>query len=138
MAAQPNTKDDAQMETVSAPQVRIAQPRLVEESISWPTRCEDKGYIYVVNDGAGNYKIGMSLNPSYRITQIRGALRDGYFLFECPKALVRKAEQMLHGRFAEVRTHGEWFRLNAGQHDWFYNNPLPMAIPLRHAKCVCP
>ena len=74
------------------------------------------GYVYLLSDPHGNYKIGKALSPQERYAQIAPKMPFLPVLehwIECED--YSGAERMLHERFAARRGHGEWFRLTAAE-----------------------
>lgn len=72
------------------------------------------GYVYLVKDKAGNYKIGITASdPDMRIRQLSNYGKTGIevvsvFYSDNP----RQTEASLHKRFANKCIHGEWFQLD--------------------------
>ena len=76
--------------------------------------CAVAGYVYLLSDPYGNYKIGKALCPQERHAQIAPKMPFVPTLehwIRCED--YTGAERMLHERFASRRGHGEWFRLTA-------------------------
>jgi len=72
-----------------------------------------KEHIYVIQDGDGLYKIGMSGDPKTRLTSLRWELQKDLKLlwaWRCRNS--RRHEKRLHHCFREARVYGEWFRLS--------------------------
>lgn len=72
-----------------------------------PTRLSSGDRVYFLA-GAGLIKIGYSAKPQARICAIRGASPVPLELIGMHKA-GRLFEGLMHGRFAGLRRHGEWF-----------------------------
>lgn len=75
-------------------------------------RKPNPGYVYLVKNQDGNYKIGRSLNPNKRIESMGVKLP---FPIEAvciiPSEQMSRLEQELHARFDDKRLNGEWFAL---------------------------
>lgn len=87
-------------------------------------------YLIVCEDAV---KIGVSGNPTRRLTQIRGTARPGARLVAIV-AGSRATEHLLHVAFADLALGGEWFRL-AGplaalvEHYDQHRPPPPLTLP---------
>jgi hypothetical protein len=96
------------------------------------------GYVYFLGSKEGFYKIGSSGNPSERIASFEPKLPFEVtcsYLFQCAPGNEGTVERMLHVRFAEKRTRGEWFRLEEEDLEFLHQNPLPLPIAVGHAAC---
>jgi hypothetical protein len=70
------------------------------------------GYVYLIKNSEGHYKIGKSVNPSKRIESLGVVLP---FPIEAVHIIssnrMSKLEKELHGRFEDKHIAGEWFEL---------------------------
>jgi hypothetical protein len=72
-----------------------------------------RGYLYVITDKGGLFKIGITVDPSARLGGLHTTIPGGV-----TKVLVRetsdmkKFERAIHERFRDKRVHGEWFQLD--------------------------
>jgi len=72
-----------------------------------------RGWVYVLDDRMGHFKIGCAVNLDRRIRQLKILLPFPVivaYAFETDNP--RQVEAMLHQRFADKRLNGEWFALN--------------------------
>lgn len=96
------------------------------------------GYVYILSSPEGYYKIGCTSDPLKRVDQIQPKLPfkvKKEFMFHCAPGQEQRAEQRLHSKFRSKRTNGEWFRLDAEDIKFFYQNPIPIGIALSHSMC---
>lgn len=72
-----------------------------------------KGFVYVVSASGERHKIGVTLNPSKRLSQLNTGSPDvlSYAILADCKDIYR-AEMELHQRYAGQRIKGEWFELS--------------------------
>lgn len=83
----------------------------------------DKGYVYVITDGQGNYKVGSSTNIQRRMSYMQTGnayelkLHAQWLLYE-----YEVAEEILHEFLEDKKIRGEWFKLEDGD---------------IHEMCVC-
>lgn len=87
-----------------------------------------EGFVYLM-ESEGYYKIGMSVNPTVRETQLQ--MGDGTIIpsvidpqsitliWSTPVSNMLLAERILHHYFADKRAVGEWFDLDASDVAWF-------------------
>lgn len=71
------------------------------------------GYVYLVRNSFGHYKIGMSTNPKKRIKNLGVDLPFEIVtehLIKCTN--YREAEYQLHKKYAAKRVNGEWYALS--------------------------
>lgn len=73
------------------------------------------GYVYLIREPGGLYKIGHSTNPKKRLSSLRGQTPYALQLelvhtIRCNNRY--EAESQLHKRYADKRVRGEWFRLD--------------------------
>ncbi|WP_414756584.1 GIY-YIG nuclease family protein [Anabaena sp. CCY 9910] len=72
---------------------------------------KNNGWVYLVHaEGTPRYKIGRSINPSVRLSQLQGQSPYPLVIKECvwtPDAI--DFEQSLHEEFHKNRVFGEWF-----------------------------
>jgi hypothetical protein len=76
------------------------------------------GYIYILSDGCGNYKIGRTAKLDQRIKQL--AIQLPYKVYVAMAFRVVNSvyyEQKLHHWYQDKRTNGEWFKLDDGDLD---------------------
>jgi hypothetical protein len=67
-----------------------------------------KEVVYFIQDGLGNIKIGVSVNVSHRLADLRGANSTELTLLATePGGYLM--EQAMHWEFGEYRIHGEWY-----------------------------
>lgn len=74
------------------------------------------GYVYLAEAESGHYKIGRSSNPQRRVDYFDKSYPFAVRLLayaRCDDAA--SAEAILHNRYAENRTRGEWFLLSEDQ-----------------------
>lgn len=69
------------------------------------------GYVYLMKDAEGVYKIGMSDNPMRRLMEISRNHKQIELLHAIPADQMDKAESALHDKFQKRRIKGEWFSL---------------------------
>ena len=110
--------------------IALALLALIMTSAVKPPRCEfgnpvdlpklphPAGYVYVIHDTeySKSYKIGRTINPSSRISDIRNILpgeSDIVAIIDTQDAPT--LEWQLHQRYADSRKRGEWFALNDTQ-----------------------
>lgn len=73
-----------------------------------------KGFVYLIDDGTGLYKIGFSINPKKRLESIQSTRKDKTLvMLRCIFTRNQVAlERRLHKLYADKREHLEWFRLD--------------------------
>lgn len=81
-----------------------------------PTEKDRSGFVYLLTDGSGSYKIGCAKDPEKRIS----ALNTGSSVYlKCLGTIdtenMYSFEKALHREFAEYRDKGEWFRFGSKQ-----------------------
>lgn len=77
------------------------------------------GWIYIIRAETGDYKIGRARNAPQRVSEIMTTLPFRADLVHTIQTNnMVWAERELHLRFAEKRSHGEWFRLSQPDLDW--------------------
>lgn len=75
-------------------------------------------YIYVVTDGRGNIKIGISNNPNKRLSTLQTASPVQLKIYatvrvECSQ--IHAYERAIHRRLGRNRHIGEWFTMRASE-----------------------
>jgi len=99
------------------------------------------GFVYILKSKEGGYqKIGRTCNPSQRMGQISPVLpfeTEVEFLFMCVPGEEQIAERLLHKKFEDKRTNGEWFKLNNEDYEWLGQDTLPLPIAISHSRCYC-
>lgn len=76
-------------------------------------RDTDNSSLYLIKNGEGLTKIGISKTPSKRVYSLQTASSMDVWLrsaFEIDRA--RRVEKELHSRFDDQKRHGEWFDLS--------------------------
>lgn len=76
-------------------------------------KIQDAGWIYVLDNGMGHYKIGKTIHPTLRIKQLSIQLPFPVtiaYIFRDENH--HEAEKALHALFAPKRLNGEWFELD--------------------------
>ena len=71
--------------------------------------------------GTGQIKIGFSNNPTSRIKTLQTGSASKLILLGCINS-DQSLESHLHGRFAHLRQHGEWFTATNGLRNYVQNN----------------
>ena len=77
------------------------------------TEKKSKGYVYLIASETGQYKIGVSKKLDKRVNDFgvklpfKTWLAHSFSSNDC-----RNAEKVLHERYADKRSHGEWFTLS--------------------------
>lgn len=70
----------------------------------------EMGYVYVIDAGNDYIKIGKTINPDQRIKQISPNMPfDCEYRHIFPTYFMSLGEKLLHHKFADFRTNGEWF-----------------------------
>jgi len=71
------------------------------------------GYVYLIRQkGTNTCKIGISINPDYRLTQIDHAVPfDVELVHQILVPSMRRSEDLWHNLFRRWRLKGEWFAL---------------------------
>jgi hypothetical protein len=89
--------------------------------IQAPIKSQEKssaGYIYVLQAGS-YYKIGQSINVDNRLAQIRPKMPiEPVLIHSFSVDDMDETEEILHTKFAQKRTNGEWFALNEDDVSW--------------------
>lgn len=83
----------------------------MENGTYWLNNSSCKGGVYLVESG-GFYKIGKSKNIKSRLSSLKTGSPNGVELLSTyePYAMTRdRLEKLLHERYADSRTTGEWF-----------------------------
>lgn len=71
------------------------------------------GYIYLIIGENKRYKIGFSKNPNRRLSELRLSSCENHTLIHKYKISNPSIEEnRLHEKFADKRTHSEWFELS--------------------------
>jgi T5orf172 domain len=85
-----------------------AQPRSAATGID-----ADHGFIYVITDGRGLCKIGITTNPNARLAQLQyqSAAPLSFAWIGAPKEQTIAIERSVHGMLAQYRRNGEWFEV---------------------------
>lgn len=79
----------------------------------------DPGYIYVIKAATGQYKIGLSTDPTRRFLSLNTASPvELTLLHTFPANHAKIAEEVLHSDFASKRVKGEWFALDEDDVAW--------------------
>lgn len=70
-----------------------------------------KQYLYVMSSGARTFKVGISINPMRRLSQIRTSNSSTVRLVEKhgPYNAARRLECSVHTALSQHRSNGEWF-----------------------------
>lgn len=79
----------------------------------------EKNYLYIISNGDGAVKVGVSKNPKKRVKQLQTGNENKLELiffeeFECPRSKIFQIEKMVH-RDLHMRCErkvGEWFYLD--------------------------
>lgn len=83
----------------------------------------NSGFVYVIYDSLGNYKIGYAQNILKRIKFYYTLMPNKPIVIKTIACTdMRKAERFLHDKFKSKRLNGEWFKLN--EEDLQYINRL--------------
>jgi len=72
-------------------------------------------YIYIVSNGSGFVKIGISQNPKRRSKEISWANENGVEVIYQSKQAVsnaRKIERIIHKKYHKLKKHSEWFKVD--------------------------
>lgn len=73
-------------------------------------------YIYIFDDGNGNYKVGISANPALRLKQCQTGNPSPLMLYAVSEPMSRSKamsiERGVHRGLKSLNTSGEWFRIN--------------------------
>lgn len=77
---------------------------------------ERTGFVYLI-EAAGLVKIGFTVNVEARIRELQAGSPIVYSLLTSFPATMT-TERDLHKRFADYRSHREWFRLDGALADW--------------------
>ena len=73
----------------------------------------ENGYVYLVVGENGKYKIGVSKNPSKRISELKlNSCENHRFEFYQKVKSPYDVEAKLHDHFKQKRSHSEWFSLD--------------------------
>lgn len=79
----------------------------------------EKTFLYIISNGEGAIKVGLSKNPDKRVKQLQTGNENHLSLlfyeeFECPRKKVFKIEKMVHRDLATrcKKRVGEWFYLD--------------------------
>lgn len=97
------------------------------------------GHIYIF-ESRGLYKLGKTLQLKSRLLShvSSSAFLDVHFLLICPAEELDSVDRELLSLFKPKRSHMEWFALDAGDLDWFRQNPLPLYNDVCHSLgCPC-
>lgn len=77
------------------------------------------GYIYIIADGEGYIKVGVSSSPEKRMKQLQTGHASRLRLiyseeFRCSRKHLLRVENMVHGEIGNVykRYSGEWFKVD--------------------------
>lgn len=70
------------------------------------------GYVYLMKDASGLYKIGATAHLEKRIEQIKSTNPTIQLVRFAESEDPMSLERRLHHHFSEKRDHGEWFRLD--------------------------
>lgn len=71
----------------------------------------DKGYLYILRNKDGLYKIGVSVDVRRRVNQLKTAQPDLELLFAIKLRDYKAAEKYLHSTLSAYRYKREWFNL---------------------------
>ena len=96
---------------------------LYREFILDHNKKEKDGYVYVMQDYSGLYKIGYSQNSDERLKQLKTANPKINMYANYPAN--RLDERLLHKLFKKYRDCGEWFKLSRVHLKWidnYFNN----------------
>ena len=80
---------------------------------------EKDGFVYIMQDYSGLYKIGYSNNPDNRLKQFKTGNPKINMYANYPAN--RLDERLLHKLFEEYRDDGEWFKLSRVHLQWIEN-----------------
>ena len=69
------------------------------------------GYVYLMRDDSGLFKIGATSNLTKRLEQLKSANPSLQLLLFGERLEPMVLERQLHEHFADKRVHGEWFKL---------------------------
>lgn len=111
ITAQPDTQEWAQ-------QIADADAYLSSRRAPTPrTGSKPKSYVYFVRYGPRRVKIGVSKNPSLRLSSIQTSLTGNATLYYVTPG-GRDLEAHLHELFASDRVNREWFVYSKAIQDW--------------------
>lgn len=77
-----------------------------------PPRPPERGYVYLMRNGRGHYKIGHSVNPRKRRSQLSSLDNPVRLILLIPTDDMVALELALQRLFVWKRTRDEWFRLD--------------------------
>lgn len=79
--------------------------------------CVDNGgYVYLISDSLGHYKIGVSTNPGLRLQELQVGNSQRLSLVGCILSdTPYKLESKIHKHYVEFRVFGEWYTLSKKQ-----------------------
>ena len=79
--------------------------------------------VYLIRSNDGNYKIGISVNPSKRIEQLNTGNPEKLMLIDTYESLnASLIETGLHNKYMYARQNGEWFDLSISEEVDFIKN----------------
>ena len=71
---------------------------------------KEGGFVYIISDGCGGFKVGVSVNPEKRLKTMQTGNRKTLILEHYEHKLKPyKVEKVVHQSLAKYRTKGEWF-----------------------------
>jgi hypothetical protein len=109
-----------------------------------PYRQEADGYVYfIVAEGCDRVKIGYSRDPTVRLNELQTGSPFPLRIVRVIPACRGTLETRVHKHFADLRLHGEWFRVTddvkqfAATHGEVYRDPrAPKPEPVQIAAIV--
>jgi predicted GIY-YIG superfamily endonuclease len=79
----------------------------------------NKDYVYIISNGEGLIKVGVSKNPTKRVKQLQTGNGESLSLlfteeFECSRKELLKIENKIHKHLANIcsKKKGEWFEIS--------------------------
>lgn len=94
-----------------ANRIRSGYEQISRPDFPWPTRqaVTDQRAVYFIQADNGFIKIGVAKNPRARLRTLQAMSPVRLRLVLVLPGIGAKGEAELHERFAEHRSHGEWF-----------------------------
>ncbi len=77
------------------------------------TKCKQRGYVYIITDTYGNYKIGKTGNPLSRLLSLQLGLPYFEIVHYIYCRNMHDREKELHERYKDKKIRNEWFKLTA-------------------------
>lgn len=120
--------EDASMnELVLEEQIRVSEEQRLERYRNRPDPS-----LYLVGSDVGLTKIGLATNVPARVSDMQvGSPSILTLLFMYTTPLAYTVESILHKKYRDKNTHGEWFRLSDVDIEWIKNNVANVDMSLK-------